>query len=52
MPTKKVIRCDCGFIARGSTEDELFKVIHKHAKEVHGVEMTREQAMAMAEPER
>ena len=52
MTTKKVIRCDCGFIARGDTEDELFKVIHKHAKDVHGVEMTREQALAMAELER
>jgi len=52
MATKKVIRCDCGFIARGNTEDELFQVIHKHVQEVHGVEITREQAMAMAELER
>jgi predicted small metal-binding protein len=51
MPTKKMIRCDCGFIARGATEEELFQVIHKHAKEVHGVDMTREQALAMAELE-
>ena len=52
MATKKVIRCDCGFIARGATEDELFEVIRKHVKEVHGVEMSREQALAMAELER
>jgi predicted small metal-binding protein len=52
MPTRKVIRCDCGFIARGATDDELFEVIRKHAKEVHGVDMKREQALAMAELER
>lgn len=52
MGTRKVIKCDCGFIARGSTDDELFEVIRKHAKVVHGVVMTREQALAMAEVEK
>ncbi len=51
MPTKKKITCDCGFIARGATDDELVEVIQKHAKQVHGIDLRREQALAMAEIE-
>jgi predicted small metal-binding protein len=52
MATMKKIVCDCGFVARGATDDELVEVIKKHAKEVHDVDFTREQALAMAEVER
>ena len=48
MPLKKKITCDCGFVARGATDDELVEVIQKHAKQVHGIDLRRDQALAMA----
>ncbi len=46
----KVIKCDCGFVVRGNTEDELVKAAQRHAKEVHDMDLTAEQVLAMAEP--
>ena len=51
MPITKRITCECGFVARGATDDELVTVIQKHVKEVHGIDLRREQALAMAEIE-
>jgi len=51
MPTMKRITCECGFVARGATDDELVEVIQKHAKQVHDIDLRREQALAMAEIE-
>jgi predicted small metal-binding protein len=47
----KVIKCDCGFVVRGATDDELVANGQQHAKEVHGVDMTRDQVLALAQPE-
>jgi len=47
----KIIRCDCGFVVRGADDDELVAGARRHASDVHGVELTREQCLAMAEPE-
>lgn len=47
----KVIRCDCGFVVRGDNDDELAKGAQAHAREVHSIELTVEQCLAMAEPE-
>jgi predicted small metal-binding protein len=47
----KVIRCDCGFVVRGATDDELVGAAQKHAREDHGMEITRDQVLAMATPE-
>jgi predicted small metal-binding protein len=44
----KVIHCDCGYVVRGETDDELVADAQKHAREVHDMEITREQALAMA----
>ena len=52
MPITKRITCECGFVARGATDDELVEVIQKHVKEVHDIDLRREQALAMAEIER
>ena len=46
----KVIKCDCGFVVRGDTEDALVKAAQRHAKDVHDMELTPEQILAMAEP--
>ncbi len=46
----KVIKCDCGFVVRGETDDELIQAAARHAKEAHDMELTAEQILAMAEP--
>lgn len=46
----KVIRCDCGFVVRGDTDDELVGAARLHAKQVHEMDLTAEQILAMAEP--
>lgn len=46
----KVIKCDCGFVVRGDTDDELVEAATRHAKEVHDMELSTEQILAMAEP--
>jgi predicted small metal-binding protein len=47
---KKVV-CECGVVIRGSDDDELVANVQRHGREAHGMEVTREQALAMAEPE-
>ena len=46
----KAIRCDCGYVVRGDSDDELVQAAQAHAKEVHDMDLTSEQALAMAEP--
>lgn len=46
----KVIKCDCGFVVQGKTDDELVKAARNHAKDVHEIDLTDEQILAMAEP--
>ena len=46
----KVINCDCGFIVRGETDDELVVAAQGHAKEVHNMDLTAEQALSLAVP--
>jgi predicted small metal-binding protein len=45
-----MITCDCGHVVRGSSEDELVDNAIRHAREVHGMELTREQALSLAVP--
>jgi predicted small metal-binding protein len=47
---KKVIKCDCGFVVEGENDDQLVANAQKHAKDVHGMDITAEQALSMAEP--
>jgi len=47
----KIMQCDCGFVMRGETEDELVANVQKHAREVHDLDLTREQVLAMAQQE-
>lgn len=46
----KVINCDCGYVARGDTDDELVRTAQQHAREVHGMELTREQVLSLSVP--
>ena len=50
-PMTKKVQCDCGFVARAEDENTLLDVVQKHAKEVHDMDLTREQILAMAKPE-
>ncbi len=45
----KIMRCDCGTVVRGESDDELVANVQKHAREVHDMEITREQVLAMAQ---
>jgi predicted small metal-binding protein len=31
----KVYGCDCGYIARGNNDDELFADVERHVRETH-----------------
>jgi len=48
---KKVVKCDCGFIVRSDSDDILVAALQKHAKEDHKMNLTREQVLAMAQPD-
>ena len=45
----KEITCECGFHYQGE-EDDLVAAVQKHAREVHNMEVTRDQALAQAKP--
>ena len=46
----KQIKCDCGFTINGDTDDELVRNAQAHAREVHDMDLTREQALSLAVP--
>jgi len=50
-PVAKIMQCYCGHVVRGETDNELVANVQKHAREVHDMEITREQVLAMAQPE-
>ena len=45
----KVVTCECGFSTRG-TEDDVVAATQQHGREVHNMDVTREQVLAMAKP--
>jgi predicted small metal-binding protein len=45
----KKVACDCGKTVRGETDAQLIAEVQKHAREVHGMTLTPEQVLAMAE---
>ncbi len=46
----KLINCDCGFVVQGADDAELVTNAQAHAREVHGIKMTEEQALSLAVP--
>ena len=46
----KLINCDCGYVVRGETDDELSVNAQAHARDVHNMEISVEQALALAVP--
>jgi predicted small metal-binding protein len=49
-PLAKQINCDCGFMLRTNTDEELVRHAQLHAREIHATELSTEQALAMAKP--
>jgi predicted small metal-binding protein len=47
---KKRITCPCGSVIEGQSDDEVVQKAQEHAKQVHQMELTRDQALAMARP--
>jgi predicted small metal-binding protein len=47
---QKIINCPCGFVVRGDSDDQVVAKAQEHAKQVHQMDLTREQALAMAQP--
>jgi predicted small metal-binding protein len=44
-----VVKCECGFEARG-TEPDLIEKVKEHGRKAHNMDVTREQVLAMAKP--
>jgi predicted small metal-binding protein len=49
MADLKSLRCPCGFEVRSRDEDEIVRMAQQHAKQIHGQEITAEQARALIE---
>ena len=47
----KIIRCPCGTVVRARDDESLVAEAQRHARDVHAMELTREQVLAMASPE-
>jgi predicted small metal-binding protein len=46
-PGELLVKCECGFEARGK-ETELVPAVQQHGREVHNMDTTPEQVLAMA----
>jgi predicted small metal-binding protein len=50
----KLITCECGYVVRGETDEQLLKAADRHVHESHPDlvgKVTREDLLAMAEEE-
>ncbi|WP_165368283.1 hypothetical protein [Phytoactinopolyspora endophytica] len=45
-----VIECPCGAVLEGTSSSAVADMAQTHAKETHDMDLSREQAMAMARP--
>lgn len=46
----KVIHCPCGHVVHGEDDGEVVANAQSHAREVHGMDLSAEQALSMARP--
>ncbi|MSQ22530.1 MAG: DUF1059 domain-containing protein [Dehalococcoidia bacterium] len=47
----KIFTCECGVVIKGRDDNDLVRQAQRHAREVHRIQITREQVLAMARPE-
>lgn len=48
--TAKVIECSCGTLIEGGSSGDVVAKAQSHAKEVHDMKLSDEQALSMARP--
>src|SRR5258708_18826753 len=48
---RKMVKCQCGFVVRATSDDQLVAELQKHAKEDHKLDISRETILAMAQPD-
>ena len=48
----KVLRCECGFEAIGSTDADLVAAAQRHARAAHGLDVSADLVLALARPQR
>lgn len=48
---QKVIHCPCGFVVKAESDEALVAKAQQHAKEAHDMDLSRDQALAMAKPQ-
>ena len=46
----QTIECPCGTVLRGESLDEVVERAREHAREVHELDLSEEQARTMARP--
>ena len=46
----KQVNCDCGFMVRAQSDDELVQHVQLHARDIHQMEVPRDKALEMAKP--
>ena len=46
----KAVNCPCGETIMADSDDELVRLVQDHGKSVHNQEISREDALAMAQP--
>jgi predicted small metal-binding protein len=47
---EKIINCPCGYVVKAESDEQLVAKAQQHAREVHQMELSRDQALAMARP--
>jgi predicted small metal-binding protein len=45
MFADKTLRCDCGYEVRAPDEATCFAAVRRHAREVHGIDLSAELAL-------
>ena len=45
---EKALQCECGFEARAEDEDRLVEEVQRHAWDVHGMPLSRHEALLLA----
>lgn len=46
----RTIECPCGTVLRGESDDDVISEARTHAKEVHEMDLSEEQAASMVRP--
>ena len=46
----KIIQCPCGARLEGHDDEDVVRKAQNHAREVHQMELSKEQALAMSRP--